>query len=100
MDDKIESLDRSNKDCQDNDEWQFVFLSADLASITDSHEYGFLNTSSMKIKKSKQGFEDMYSSLSDKIRKYRSSESDDVSFSDEDRKKQDDPPDHGIKIDE
>ncbi len=73
---------------QKQDGWQFVFLSADLASIGDAQAYGFKAASSMTYDKTGKGVSAAWSSLSLKIGDYRKAKVLDIEFTKEDRDKQ------------
>jgi len=75
------------KQKQASADWQFVFLSADLASIDDAAALGFKQASTMAYDQEKAGVRSMYTSASDSISRYRKGEKS-VSFSEEDRAKQ------------
>lgn len=68
--------------------WQFVFLSADLSAINDAARSGIKMSSSMAFDKTSQGSERAWSSASARIREYRADISDSVDFSEEDREQQ------------
>jgi Mg-chelatase subunit ChlD len=68
--------------------WQFVFLSADLDAINDALNQGFQAAGAMAFDKTGPGARNAWASVSQNISDYRSSRSQGVSFSDEDRKKQ------------
>jgi hypothetical protein len=68
--------------------WQFVFLSADLDSIDDALDHGFHAKAAMAFDKSGVGARNAWASVSQNITNYRASRSKDVSFTEEDRKKQ------------
>jgi Mg-chelatase subunit ChlD len=68
--------------------WQFVFLSADLDAINDALDQGFQAKSAMLFDKTGVGTRNAFASVSQNISNYRASRSQDVSFTDEDRKKQ------------
>ena len=68
--------------------WQFVFLSADLDAINDALNQGFQAKAAMSFDKTGPGARNAWASVSQNISDYRSSRSQGVSFSDEDRKKQ------------
>ena len=68
--------------------WQFVFLSADLDAINDALNQGFQAAGAMSFDKTGPGARNAWASVSQNISDYRSSRSQGVSFSDEDRKKQ------------
>lgn len=70
-------------------DWQFVFLSADLDAIQDAVKSGIRAQSAMAFSKDAQGTAAAWSSASARISDYRSDRRKDVSFTDEDREKQD-----------
>jgi hypothetical protein len=83
--DQIEKMIREK---QDKDDWQFVFLSADLSAIQDAMASGVRAASTMAYDKSALGTAAMWDSASVRIAEYRMGRSSDVSFTDEDRAKQ------------
>jgi hypothetical protein len=70
------------------DGWQFVFLSADLDAINDAMDQGFQPAAAMAFDQTAVGVKNAWASVSQNIANYRSSKAKDVSFSEEDRKKQ------------
>jgi len=76
------------KEKQEKDDWQFVFLSADLEAINDAREYGFRDRSVMSFDKSAGGSSDAWTSLSHSTRNYRRDKKMGFNFSDEDRDQQ------------
>ncbi|MHB8967630.1 MAG: vWA domain-containing protein [Thermoleophilia bacterium] len=74
---------------QEEFRWQFVFLSADLDSIKDAISYGMHHSSVIAFDKSARGVADVIKSSSHKISIFRSGMSKGVSFSQEDRDRQD-----------
>ncbi len=76
------------KEKQDKNKWQFVFLSADLDSFDDAGEYGFKGSSTLAYDRISEGVKDSFNSLSSRIADYRKKRIKDVTFSDEDRDKQ------------
>ena len=68
--------------------WQFVFLSADLDAINDAMDHGFQAKAAMAFDQTGAGVKNAWASVSQNIANYRSSRAKDVSFSEEDRKKQ------------
>ena len=68
--------------------WQFVFLSADLDAINDAMAQGFQPAAAMAFDKTGVGVQNAWGAVSKNISNYRASRSKDVSFSEEDRKKQ------------
>ncbi len=71
------------------DGWEFVFLSADLASFDDAQAFGVDAGSRLMFQKSKRGSERAWASVSDKMTRYRSGSAQNVQFDDKDRKDQD-----------
>ena len=59
------------KDRSQKDDWQFVFLSADLAAIGDAMSYGIQPQAALLFEKSRKGTFAAYSSLSATISQYR-----------------------------
>jgi len=68
--------------------WQFVFLSADLASIGEAHTYGFAANKVMAFDKTSRGSARMFASLSDQVCCFRAPRRSDLTFTESDRKKQ------------
>ena len=68
--------------------WQFVFLSADLDAVQDALATGVHASSLMSFDKTSQGTSAVWVSTSERIKDFRSGKKKDVSFTDEDRKKQ------------
>ncbi len=75
------------KDRQDADDWQFVFLSADLDSIGDAMSYGFAAGATMAFDSNQAGVKNVYASVSRSVGGYRAG-GQSVSFTDEDRNRQ------------
>jgi hypothetical protein len=69
--------------------WEFVFLSADLASFDDAHALGVDDNSRLMFKKSRQGNQRAWASVSEKMSRFRSGAADNIRFDDKDRKDQD-----------
>lgn len=74
---------------QEEYRWQFVFLSADLDSVNDALSYGMHHSSVIAYDKSTRGIMDVIKSSSDQISIFRKGLSKNVTFSKEDRDKQD-----------
>ncbi len=83
-----EQIVKMIKEKQEKQNWQFVFLSADLKSIGDAREYGIAMDSSMAYLKNPDGTSSAWKSLSGRTSDYRSARRKNVSFTEEDRKKQ------------
>ena len=79
------------KERTDKDDWQFVFLSADLDGIDDARASGFVYDSSLLFDKSGKGARDAWSSLSKRTSEYRSDRAKKIGFQRSDRKHPDDP---------
>jgi Mg-chelatase subunit ChlD len=76
----------NEKEKQNN--WQFVFLSADLDAINDAMDQGFQAKAAMAFDQTGVGVKNAWASVSQNISNYRLSKVKDMAFSDEDRKKQ------------
>ena len=83
-----DQIEKMIKEQDSKNNWQFVFLSADLASIADAGSYGFQAKSVMAFDKDGAGTSAMYSSLSKSVGDFRRAAANDVSFSKKDRSKQ------------
>jgi uncharacterized protein YegL len=68
--------------------WNFVFLGANMDAIKVAGSYGISRGSTMCYAASSVGTSNVYDSLSTNICNFRSNTSKNISFSDEDRKKQ------------
>jgi len=79
-----EQIERMIRDRQAAD-WQFVFLSADLAAIGEALTSGMADASVMGFDKTSLGTSAAFKSTSARIKDYRAARSGDVSFSEEDR---------------
>ena len=69
-------------------DWQFVFLSADLAAISDALASGVKATHAMAFDKTAHGTNAAWKSVSTRIAQFRSAQAPDVSFQEEDRNQQ------------
>ena len=76
------------KEKQEEQDWQFVFLSADLGAIDDALHSGIAQESTMAFDKNAFGTISAFASMSSGIMRFRSQQTDNVSFTVEDRKKQ------------
>jgi hypothetical protein len=74
---------------QKKDDWQFVFLSADLAAIGDALKSGVHAASAMSFDKTARGTASAWHSTSARIADFRSARCQSVAFKEEDRSKQD-----------
>jgi len=86
-----DDIEKMIKDKTEKYSWQFVFLSADLASINDAMKVGFHSNSALMFEKSRKGSKDAWSSLSSRASEYRSAQKNKIGFEQEDRKHPDDP---------
>jgi hypothetical protein len=86
-----DNIEKMIKDKMEKYSWQFVFLSADLASIDDAMRVGFHANSSLMYEKSSKGSRHAWSSLSLRTSEYRSAQKKKIGFEQEDRKHPDDP---------
>jgi hypothetical protein len=74
---------------QEENRWQLVFLSADMASIDDAGEYGIRAASSMSHDRSAAGVASAWRSMSGSLSGYRRSKHhQDMEFTEDDRAKQ------------
>ena len=69
--------------------WEFVLLSADLASFDDARALGVDDNSRLMFQKSRQGNQRAWASVSEKMSRFRSGVADNVRFDDKDRMDQD-----------
>jgi hypothetical protein len=84
--DQIEKMIREK---QEKSAWQFVFLSADLAGIGDALAAGISPAAAIAYDRSIGGVTAAWDSLSRSISRYRAGHEEDVSFTEEDRARQD-----------
>jgi hypothetical protein len=83
------------KNRTEKDNWQFVFLSADLDAIGDAGSYGIRPDAALFFEKSAKGTMSAWASLSARISDYRSDKKGKIGFVPEDRKHPDDPEQKG-----
>lgn len=83
-----DQIEKMIKEKQEKSAWQFVFLSADLAAIGDALASGMRAAAVLAHDKDGHGTSAAWASLSRSISDYRSGNKEDVSFTDEDRAKQ------------
>ena len=84
-----EQIERMITEKQEKSAWQFVFLSADLSAIGDALATGVSAASAIAFDRSRRGVSAAWDSLSTSLARYRAGHQDDVSFTDEDRARQD-----------
>jgi hypothetical protein len=81
-------IEKMIKAKQDKSDWQFVFLSADLAAIDDAVKTGVKMCCSMAFDKDAHGTSAAFSSVSERISDYRGKRAPAVAFNEEDRAQQ------------
>ncbi len=81
-------VEKMIKEKQEKANWQFVFLSADLAAVSDAVQSGVRMCASMAFDKDTKGTMAAWLSTSERISDYRAKRSEDVSFSQKDRDQQ------------
>lgn len=79
------------KDKTEKEEWQFVFLSADLGALEEAGEVGFQASMSMAFVKDAAGAKGAWDSLSKNAADFRSGQKKDMAFEQKDRKHPQDP---------
>jgi len=79
------------KDKTEKEEWQFVFLSADLGALEEAGEVGFQASMSMAFVKDAAGTKDAWDSLSRNASEFRCSLKPNMAFEEKDRKHPGDP---------
>lgn len=73
---------------QEKEQWQFVYLSADLGAVDDAIKAGFSRDAVMAFDKDTRGTRAMFHSVSEQVLKYSCKAAPRVEFSPEDREKQ------------
>ena len=86
-----DQIEKMIKEKTDKDNWQFVFLSADLAAIDDAISMGIHADAVMLFEKNSMGSSEMWASLSGQTADYRSARKQKFGFDQEDRKHPEDP---------
>ena len=81
-------VEKMIREKQETSAWQFVFLSADLAAIGDALQSGIRPGSTLAHDKDGHSTAAAWASLSRSISDYRAGHKEDVSFTEEDRAKQ------------
>jgi aspartyl aminopeptidase len=74
------------KERSDKDDWQFVFLSADLAAVGDARSYGIQAEAALLFARSRKGTVGAWASLSAQISDYRTGKKKKMGFDPGDRK--------------
>ena len=83
-----EQIVKMIREKQEQYDWQFVFLSADLDAIGDATTYGVQAGSAMAFDKNSQGTSAAWKSVSAHIADYRAARTQNVTFTEEDRRQQ------------
>jgi hypothetical protein len=83
-----EQIEKMIRDKQEKRDWQFVFLSADLAAIEEALSSGVREASVMSFDKDARGTQAAWTSASARVADYRAKRRQDVSFTEEDRAQQ------------
>ena len=84
-----DQIEKMIKEKQEKSDWQFVFLSADLAAIGDALAAGMPVAATLAHDKTSRGVSAAWASLSRSVGAYRAGQQKDVSFTEEDRTEQD-----------
>jgi hypothetical protein len=85
---------RMIKEKSDKDDWQFVFLSADLAAIRDARKYGIRADSTLLFDKSGPGTETAWALLRERLSEFRRGRRRKMGFDPGDSAHSDDPKKH------
>lgn len=91
-----DQIEKMVKEKTEKSNWQFVFLSADLAAIGDAEAVGIDADARLLFEKSRKGSADAWASLSRQTAEYRSARSERIRFEQDDRKHPDDPEKHKV----
>jgi hypothetical protein len=89
-----DQIEKMIKEKTETSDWQFVFLSADLAAIGDARSVGISPDRMLLFKKDRIGSEAAWSSLSKQTADYRANRKKKFGFDLDDRKHPDDPGKH------
>jgi len=84
-----DQIEKMIKEKQDNLDWQFLFLSADLDAIGDALASGIRGAATLAFDKTALGTTAAWVSASKNIVAYRRGQDNKISFKDEDREQQD-----------
>ena len=79
------------KEKSERDNWQFVFLSADLAAINDATDVGIHIDSVLLFARNSEGSNAAWRSFAERVSDYRAARRSGVEFDQSDRKHPDDP---------
>jgi hypothetical protein len=83
-----DQIEKMIKEKQEKSDWQFVFLSADLAAIGDALASGVRAAQAMAFDKTAEGTNEAWKSVSNRIAQFRAAAAPSVAFEEEDRRKQ------------
>ncbi|WAS04170.1 VWA domain-containing protein [Gloeomargaritales cyanobacterium VI4D9] len=72
----------------EKNQWQFVYLSADLDAVCEAEKTGFSKASTMAYDLNVAGVKEAWLSTADSVKRYRDKLASSVHFSEEDRKRQ------------
>ena len=86
-----DQIEKMIKERADKDDWQFVFLSADLAAMGDAMSVGIHADAALLFEKSGKGASRAWASLSSRTSDYRSARKRKLGFEQEDRDHPEDP---------
>jgi hypothetical protein len=86
-----EQIEQMVRDKTEKHDWQFVFLSADLAAMRDAMGVGVHSDRILHFQKTGQGTREAWSALSKDMADYRSDRKRRMGFVEEDRQPPDDP---------
>jgi hypothetical protein len=84
-------VEKMIQDRTEKDNWQFVFLSADLEASEQAGSLGFMDSKNLLFAKNSIGSIGAWCSLANRVSEYRAGAVCEMAFSDEDRKRDDDP---------
>jgi hypothetical protein len=84
-------IEKMVKEKSDKEDWQFVFLSADLAAFDDAMSVGIYVESFLAYEKTDQGSASAWASLADRTADFRAERRRRVNFDEVDRRHPDDP---------
>jgi len=84
-------IEKMIKEKTEKNDWQFVFLSADIAAIGDAKALGMRSDAMLHFQKSSSGSANAWASLAKQTSNYRAAAKPTFSFDEQDRKHPDDP---------
>lgn len=86
-----DQIEKMIKEKTDKLDWQFIFLSADLAAIADAMSFGIHADKALLFGKNSKGVVGAFESLSERTSDFRSARKNKIGFEQNDRKHPDDP---------